>query len=65
MATETLNLNVKTGTKDNKNYWDKCGVAFVNKDDDGNITSISVKLNMFPNLDIAAFPPKAKDEVME
>ena len=32
MATQTLKLNVKTGEKDGKNYWDRCGVAFVHTD---------------------------------
>lgn len=33
MATQTLKLNVKTGEKDGTNYWDRCGVLFVNTDD--------------------------------
>ena len=43
MATQTLKLNVKSGEKDGKNFWDRCGVLFVNTDDSGNITSINVK----------------------
>ncbi len=39
MATQTLKLNVKSGEKDGKNFWDRCGVLFVNTDDSGNITS--------------------------
>ena len=30
MATQTLKLNVKSGEKDGKNFWDRCGVLFVN-----------------------------------
>ncbi len=44
MATQTLKLNVKSGEKDGKNFWDRCGVLFVNTDDDGNITSINVNV---------------------
>ena len=29
MATQTLKLNVKSGEKDGKNFWDRCGVLFV------------------------------------
>ena len=47
MATQTLKLNVKSGEKDGKNFWDRCGVLFVNTDDSGNITSINVKHSMF------------------
>jgi hypothetical protein len=35
MATQTLKLNVKFGEKDGKNFWDRCGVLFVNSDDSG------------------------------
>ncbi|MEP3330508.1 hypothetical protein [Sedimentitalea sp.] len=35
MATQTLKLNVKSGEKDGKNFWDRCGVLFVNTDDSG------------------------------
>ena len=60
--TQTLKLNVKSGNKDGKNFWNKCGVVFVSTDDAGNITSISVKHDMFPNVDMVAFPQKAKDQ---
>jgi Type IV secretory system Conjugative DNA transfer len=33
MTTQTLKLNVKTGEKDGKNFWDRYGVLFVNTDD--------------------------------
>jgi hypothetical protein len=46
MATQTLKLNVKSGEKDGKNFWDRCGVLFVNTDDSGSITSINVKHSM-------------------
>lgn len=63
MATQTLKLNVKTGEKGSKNYWDRCGVLFVRTDDQGNITSINVKHNMFPGVEMVAFPNK--DDVTE
>ena len=62
MATQTLKLNVKSGEKDDKTFWDRCGVVFVNTDEHGNITSINVKHSMFPNVDMVAFPKKDRDE---
>lgn len=62
MATQTLKLNVKSGEKDGKTFWDRCGVVFVNTDEQGNITSINVKHSMFPNVDMVAFPKKDRDD---
>ncbi len=62
MATQTLKLNVKSGEKDGKNFWDRCGVLFVNTDDDGNITAITVKHSMFPGVEMVAFPKNDNDE---
>ncbi|MCZ4354714.1 hypothetical protein O4H61_19580 [Roseovarius aestuarii] len=42
MANQHFKLNVKNEGKDGKNYWSDCGVVFVNTDDSGNITSITV-----------------------
>lgn len=64
MATQTLKLNVKSGEKDDKTFWDRCGVVFVNTDEQGNITSINVKHSMFPNVDMVAFPKKDRDDEM-
>ena len=61
MATQTLKLNVKSGEKDGKNFWDQVGVVFVNTDENGNITSINVKHSMFPNVEMVAFPKKDRD----
>ena len=61
MATQTLKLNVKTGEKDGKTFWDRCGVLFVNTDGHGNITSINVKHNMLPGVDMVAFPKRNDD----
>ena len=58
MPSQTLNLNVKTNEKDDKTYWNRCGVVFVNTDEEGNITAITVKHDMFPNVDMVAFPKK-------
>ncbi|WP_159089237.1 hypothetical protein [Tateyamaria sp. Alg231-49] len=65
MATQTLKLNVKSGEKDGKNFWDRCGVLFVNTDDLGNITSINVKHSMFPDVEMVAFPRRDDDPVAE
>ena len=62
MATQTLKLNVKSGEKDGKTFWDRCGVVFVNTDEQGNITSVNVKHSMFPNVDMVAFPKKERDD---
>lgn len=62
MTNQTLKLRVKTEGKDGKNYWDNCGVLFINTDDSGTITSVTVKHNMFPTVEMAAFPPRDKDE---
>ena len=58
MPSQTLNLNVKANEKDGKTYWNRCGVAFVSTDEKGNITAITVKHDMFPNVDMVAFPKK-------
>ena len=62
MATQHLKLNVKSGEKDGKNFWDRCGVCFVNTVEDGNITSIQVRHSMFPNVEMVAFPQRDKDD---
>mgnify|MGYP006995067907 CR=1 FL=1 len=61
MANERMTLRVKTGEKDGKNYWDNCGVLFINRNPAGEITSIQVRHNMFPGVDMVAFPPREKD----
>ena len=61
MATQSLKLKVKTGEKADKNFWDTCGVLFVNTNDNGEITSISVKHNMYPSVDMVAFPKRDSD----
>lgn len=62
MASQTLKLNVKAGEKDGKNFWDRCGVLFVNTDDaTGEIKSITVKHSMFPGVEMVAFPKRDDD----
>ncbi|MEP3333301.1 hypothetical protein [Sedimentitalea sp.] len=65
MATQTLKLNVKTGEREGKSYWDRCGVLFVNTDENGAITSITVRHNMFLEVDMVAFPKRIDDTVPE
>ncbi|GAA3869403.1 hypothetical protein [Celeribacter arenosi] len=65
MATQTLKLNVKSGEKDGKNFWDHCGVFFVNTDDSGNTSSINVKHSMFRDVEMVAFPRRDDDPVTE
>lgn len=62
MANESMKLRVKTGEKDGKGYWNDCGVVFINRDANGEITSINVKHDMFPNVEMVAFPRREKDE---
>lgn len=61
MATENMKLRVKTGEKEGKNFWNDCGVIFINRDEGDNITSIQVKHDMFPGVDMVAFPRKSED----
>jgi len=61
MSNENMKLRVKTGEKDGKNYWNDCGVIFINRDDQGNITSVSVKHDMFPNVEMVAFPKREEN----
>lgn len=65
MATQTLKLNVKSGKKEGKKFWDRCGVLFVNTDEGGNITSINVKHSMFPDVEMVAFLRRNDDHVTE
>lgn len=62
MATQTLKLSVKTGEKEGKTFWDRCGVLFVNTDEAGKITSIQVKHSMFPGVEMVAFPKRTDDD---
>ena len=62
MTTQTLKLNVKSGEKDGKVFWDRCGVLFVSTNDAGEITAINVKHSMFPNVEMVAFPQKPTDD---
>jgi hypothetical protein len=61
MTTQTLKLNVKSGERDGKTFWDQCGVLFVHTNDAGDITSITVKHSMFPDVDMVAFPKRDTD----
>ncbi|NRP43660.1 hypothetical protein XMV225_000816 [Aliiroseovarius sp. xm-v-225] len=65
MATQTLKLNVKSGEKDGKSFWERCGVLFVNTNDTANITSINVKHSTFPDVEMAAFPRRDEEPVTE
>ena len=62
MASQTLTLKVKAGEKDGKNFWDKCGVVFVNTNEAGEITSVNLRHNMFPNVEMVAFPRREQDD---
>jgi hypothetical protein len=50
---ERYNLTVCEEGKDGKKYWNKIGVMF--KREKG---GYSIKMHMFPGLNIMAFPPK-------
>ena len=62
MATENMKLRVKPGEKDGKTYWDDCGIVFINRNPAGEITSIQVRHNMFPGVDMVAFPKRSDDQ---
>ena len=57
MAAERYNLSVPRKGKDDKTFWDNIGVMF--KRDKGGYT---IRLAMFPELNIMAFPPKDKEQ---
>lgn len=60
-----MKLNVKFGEKDGKNFWDCCGVFFVNIDDSGNIMLINVKYSMFFDVEMVVFLCWDEDLVIE
>ena len=63
MSAQNITLKVKTGEKEGKAFWDRCGVLFVNTDDEtGEIKSITVKHNMFPGVEMVAFPKRNDDD---
>ena len=62
MATQILKLNVKSGEKDGKNFWDQCGALFVHTNDAGEITSIAVNHSMFPGVNMVAFPKRESND---
>ena len=64
MATQTLKLNVKSGERNGKSFWDRCGVLFVNADDTGNITSTNTKNSIFPDVEMVTFPRRDDDPVV-
>lgn len=57
-STNAYTINIKQEGADGKVYWKPCGMAFLNGDDeDGeNPKSISLKLDLFPNVEVVAFP---------
>ena len=62
--TDVYTLNIKQAGPGGKTYWKSCGVAFLNVDDaDGHHArprSISLKLDLFPNVEIVAFPRRER-----
>ena len=64
-STNVYTVNIKQDGPDGKVYWRPCGVAFLNGDDgDGNRPkSISLKLDLFPNVEIVAFPRRDRADI--
>ena len=57
-------VNVKQ-VVNGKTYWKSCGVAFLNVDEDGQDTSaksIAIRLDLFPGVDMVAFPRRERNE---
>ena len=54
--------NVEQEGADGKVYWNPCGMAFLNcGDEDGDDSkSISRKLDLFPKVEIVAFPRRVR-----
>lgn len=59
---DVLEMKVRTDEKDGKNYWSKCGVLFIRRDEQGDIASIGVKFDLFSDVDMVAMPKKKRDE---
>ena len=57
---KTYNINIKKTYKD-RDFWRPCGVAFPRYDDAGNLTSISIRLDLFENVEMVAFPAERKE----
>ena len=64
-STNVYTINIKQDGADGKVYWKPCGIAFLNGDaeDGGNPKSISLKLDLFPNVEIVAFPRRERADI--
>ena len=66
-STNAYTINIKQEGADRKTYWKSCGVAFLNVDDsDGRHArprSIAIKLDLFPNVEIVAFPRRERADI--
>lgn len=62
----TINIRQKGGG--DKIFWKSCGVAFLNVDDaDGQQArprSIMIKLDLFPGVDMVAFPRRERSDIL-
>ena len=67
-STNVYTISIKqTGTGE-KTYWKSCGVAFLNRDDEdgrdaGPPRSIAIKLDLFPNVELVAFPRRERSDI--
>lgn len=64
-STNVYTINIRQEGADGKVYWKPCGIAFLNGDDAGGIgpKSISLKLDLFPNVEIVAFPRRERSDI--
>ncbi|MCY3877091.1 MAG: hypothetical protein OXF88_22720 [Rhodobacteraceae bacterium] len=60
-------ISIKQVGENEKTYWKSCGVAFLNVDGpDGHHArprSIAIKLDLFPNVEIVAFPRRERADI--
>ncbi|MCY3873848.1 MAG: hypothetical protein OXF88_06100 [Rhodobacteraceae bacterium] len=56
----TYNINIKKTYKD-RDFWRPCGVAFPHHDEKGKLKSITIRLDLFENVEMVAFPAQRKE----
>ncbi len=65
---DVYTISIKQVGDNEKTYWKSCGVAFLNSNDkDGQDArqprSITIKLDLFPNVEMVAFPRRERSDI--
>ncbi len=58
---QAFNITIKKQHK-GKTYWRNCGVAFPRFEPDGSLKSVTIRLDLFENLELVAFPQKKSED---